>query len=288
MRNCRCRKNVFLPQLRKQRRCNKKTTPITSLIQIEEPLKSKLIEFLQAPSKRIRPLVTILYLRAYNINVTQRHYKLLTAVELMHNASLIHDDIIDESKIRRNNKTLNFEFDNKLAVISGDYILSKALFYLSEIKSPETIDIFAQTLSQMCEGETFQYFNKFEIPTLENYLKKTEQKTAKLFQSVLESAILISKKELFHNASEFGKNFGTAFQIRDDLINVKTLQTDITDGIYTAPVIFAGNTQNLQNGIEKTYCLLDKYIEKAKQNLPAENNKYKHALEELLELLRYE
>ena len=167
---------------------------ITSLIQIEEPLKSKLIEFLQAPSKRIRPLVTILYLRACNINVTQRHYKLLTAVELMHNASLIHDDIIDESKTRRNNKTLNFEFDNKLAVISGDYILSKALYYLSEIKSPETIDIFAQTLSQMCEGETFQYFNKFEIPTLENYLKKTEQKTAKLFQSAIESAILISKK----------------------------------------------------------------------------------------------
>lgn len=261
---------------------------ITSLIQIEEPLKSKLIEFLQAPSKRIRPLVTILYLRACNINVTQRHYKLLTAVELMHNASLIHDDIIDESKTRRNIKTLNFEFDNKLAVISGDYILSKALFYLSEIKSPETIDIFAQTLSQMCEGETFQYFNKFEIPTLENYLKKTEQKTAKLFQSALESAILISKKELFHNASEFGKNFGTAFQIRDDLINAKTLQTDIIDGIYTAPVIFAGNTQNIQSGIEKTYCLLDKYIEKAKQSLSTENNKYKHALEELLELLRYE
>lgn len=258
---------------------------LISFININEPLKTKLVNFLTAPSKRIRPLLTFLYLRAYNIEVTERHYTLLTAIELVHNASLIHDDIIDESKTRRCEKTLNCEFDNKLAVIAGDYILSEALKKISLLNSSETIDMFAQTLADMCEGETFQYFNKFKIPTLDEYLKKTEQKTAKLFQTALEASALISDSKSAKQAAEFGKNFGIAFQIRDDLINVKTLQADISDGIYTAPVIFSNSTSVSQSGIEKTNCLLNNYINNAKQLLQnVENNKYKEALIELLEL----
>lgn len=260
---------------------------LITLININEPLNSKLTEFLSTPSKRIRPLLSILYLRSNNIELNQAHYKLLSAVELMHNASLIHDDIIDDSKTRRSKKTLNFEFDSKLAVISGDYILSKALQYLGTLDSIEIINIFAQTLSQMCEGETFQYFNKFEIPSIENYLKKTEQKTAKLFQASLETSVLISNRELFSQASELGKNFGIAFQIRDDLINIKTGKTDIFDGIYTAPVIFSKNPSNPECGIEKTYCLLNNYVDKAFNCIKdIDDNKYKKALIELLELIR--
>lgn len=258
---------------------------LTAFININEPLKTKLINFLTAPSKRIRPLLTFLYLRANNIEITDNHYTLLTAIELVHNASLIHDDIIDGSKTRRCEKTLNCEFDNKLAVIAGDYILSTALKKISVLNSPETIDMFAQTLADMCEGETFQYFNKYKIPSLEDYLKKTEQKTAKLFQTALEASVLISKSGNRNNASELGRNFGIAFQIRDDLINVKTLQSDISDGIYTAPVIFSDSTSATESGIEKTYCLLNNYINTSKKLLEkTENNKYKKALTELLEL----
>ena len=136
---------------------------LISFIDISEPLKTKLIDFLTAPSKRIRPVLTFLYLRANNIEITDKHYNLLTAVELVHNASLIHDDIIDMSKARRNKKTLNFEFDNKLAVIAGDYILSEALKKISLLCSSEITDLFAGTLEQMCKGETFQYFSKYKI-----------------------------------------------------------------------------------------------------------------------------
>lgn len=258
---------------------------LTAFININEPLKTKLVNFLTAPSKRIRPLLTFLYLRANDIEITENHYTLLTAVELVHNASLIHDDIIDESKTRRCEKTLNCEFDNKLAVIAGDYILSEALKKISLLNSSEIIDMFAQTLADMCEGETFQYFNKFKIPALDDYLKKTEQKTAKLFQTALEASALISNTKSRKQAVEFGKNFGIAFQIRDDLINVKTLQADISDGIYTAPVIFSNSTSVSQSGIEKTNCLLNNYINNSKQLLQnVENNKYKEALIELLEL----
>ena len=263
---------------------------LISLIDIKETkLQNELINFLTSPSKRIRSVVTILYLKANDITLTQQHYKLLAAVELMHNASLIHDDIIDESKKRRNQETLNSKFGNKMAVISGDYILSKALKYLSELNSAETIAIFADTLSFMCEGETFQYFHKFEIPNLENYIKKTEQKTAKLFQSVLETALIISKISPSMQASEFGKNFGIAFQIRDDIINIKTTKTDINDGIYNAPLIFATNKNDLKSGVEKTYCLLNTYVDKAKNNLDIlQDNRYKQLLIELLGLLENE
>lgn len=260
---------------------------IISFINIDEPLKSKLINFLLSPSKRIRPLLIFLFLRANNIPVQEKHYTLACAIELVHNASLIHDDIIDECKTRRCEKTLNCEFDNKLAVIAGDYILSEALKKISTLDFPETIDMFAQTLKNMCEGETFQYFNKFKIPSLENYLKKTEQKTAKLFQTAVETAVMISDLTLRTQASEFGKNFGIAFQIRDDLINVKTSRTDISDGIYNAPVIYSGSVDNLTDGVEKTLCLMNNYIDKAHITLEnVENNKYKQALTELLELYR--
>lgn len=258
---------------------------LISFINLDEPLKSKLIEFLTSPSKRIRPLLMFLFLRANNIEINERHYTLATAVELVHNASLIHDDIIDNSKVRRTIKTLNFEFDNKLAVIAGDYLLSIALHKISLLNSPETIDMFANTLSMMCDGETFQYFNKYKIPTLENYIKKSEQKTAKLFETALKSSFLISNSDIADKAEDFGKNFGIAFQIHDDLINAKTSQSDISDGIYTAPIIYSNSIDNLSSGIEKTFCLLNNYIDRAKQNLQEiENNKYKQALLELLEI----
>ena len=97
---------------------------MASSIQVAEPLKSHIIQFLKAPSKRIRPLLPILYTKATGKDLTGKQLELLTIVELVHNASLIHDDIIDESELRRGQKTTCEEFDNKLAVIAGDYILS--------------------------------------------------------------------------------------------------------------------------------------------------------------------
>lgn len=260
---------------------------LTSDINIQEPLNTKLSNILNAPSKHIRPLISFLYLKALGLNIDEKQIILQTAIELVHNASLIHDDVIDDSEIRRNIKTINKDFDNKLAVISGDYILSIALNYIAKLNSIKIVEMFAETLSFMTKGEINQQFSKFQIPTIGDYIKKTEQKTAKLFETAICGSLLLANSN--ENALVFAKNFGIAFQIRDDIINIKTSKTDIKDGIYTAPIIYAGNTENYTNGIEKSQILLNNYIENAYQAIKhIEENKYKIAIIELLGLLKNE
>lgn len=260
---------------------------LTADINIQEPLKTKLSNILNAPSKHIRPLISFLYLKAIDLNIDQKQILFQTAIELVHNASLIHDDVIDNSDIRRNSKTINNEFDNKLAVISGDYILSIALHKISKLNSPQIIEMFAETLSFMTNGEINQQFSKFKIPTIGDYIKKTEQKTAKLFETAICGSLILANSN--EKASDFAKNFGIAFQIRDDIINIKTTKTDIKDGIYTAPIIYTGNIENYQNGIEKSHTLLNNYIDNAYQAINhIEENKYKIAIKELLGLLKNE
>lgn len=258
-------------------------------INVKEPLQSSLKNFLMLPSKHIRSLLAFLYLKANNIEINENQIELQTAIELVHNASLIHDDIIDNSNLRRNHKTLNNEFDNKLAVISGDYLLSAALKKINALRSFELIELFSSTLENMSNGEINQYFSKFQLTSIEEYIRKSQQKTASLFCTAIEGAAIVSGCLDKETAREFSLNFGTAFQIRDDLINAKTTKTDISDGIYTAPVILGHSPEDITSGIEKTLKLLNNYIctsVNAIKNI--EENKYKLAILELLELLKNE
>lgn len=260
---------------------------LTCGVDIQEPLKSKLFELLNAPSKHIRPLVSFLYLKSLGLNIDEKQIMLQTVIELVHNASLIHDDVIDESSIRRNTQTLNSKFGNKLAVISGDYLLSTALHRLAKLNSIPLIEMFSDTLACMSHGEIKQQFTKYKIPTIEEYLDKTAEKTAKLFETAVCGSLLLSNSS--ENGKEFAESFGIAFQIRDDLINIQTTKTDLNDGIYTAPVIYAGCTENYTDGIEKTRSLLNNYIDNAFRTINhIEDNKYKTALTELLGLIRNE
>ena len=264
---------------------------LISDINIQEPLKTKIFDILNAPSKHIRPLVSFLYLRAVGADIDKEQILYQTAIELVHNASLIHDDIIDNSEIRRKIKTLNSEFDSKLAVISGDYLLSFAIRKVLKIGIPRLTEIFCETLEIMVKGEINQYFGRNKIPKIEEYLKKSEQKTAKLFEAALEGAMIInSQSEQGKKSSkDFAKNFGIAFQIRDDLINCMTSKSDIKDGVYTAPVIYSNSTTITVEGIEKTKILLNNYLDLALNSLEdIKENKYKSALIGLVELLRDE
>lgn len=284
---------------------------LTNGIELQEPLKSKVFEVLYAPSKHIRPLVSILLLKANGFEINRNQILYQSAIELVHNASLIHDDIIDESLLRRNVKTLNSAFDNKLAVIAGDYLLSKALDKVIEIGSLELVKMFSETLAVMTQGEVVQQFSKFQIPSIDDYIEKSYKKTAKLFETAVCGSFLVKlshrplwEREEFlseqcelrnsgegslFDYKEFAKNFGIAFQIRDDLINCKTSKSDIKDGIYTAPVIFSGGIEFTDEGIEKTKVLLNNYIDNAMRNIEnIQENEYKIALKELLGLLKYE
>lgn len=267
-----------------------------SSIQTAEPLKSSIIRFLTAPSKRVRPVLSILYTKACEKEITDKQLELLTVIELVHNASLIHDDIIDESKYRRGNKTICEEFDNKLAVIAGDYILSIAMEKIAQFNSMEILQKFALTLNKMCNGEINQNFNRFKIGTIEEYIEKSKNKTAQLFETTLVcSAILNGEKADIDKISKLGINTGIAFQIRDDIINLtKTDPTkpsinDISEGIYNAPIIYSQSIENYSSGIEKTKTLLNNYIQEAVEQInDLPENKYKKVLKEFLELLKYE
>ena len=266
---------------------------ILDAVSPREELKTPLLNFLNSPSKRIRPVLAMLYLKALEFEISEDIVKLLSAVEIIHNASLVHDDIIDDSEFRRGDKTLSQRFGNKLGVIAGDYLLSLAMGIISNLGDVEILREFSATLKQMCLGEINQNFDLFKIGTIENYIEKSQNKTAYLFKSAIVSPLILSKKseEIIERASDFALNFGVAFQIRDDLINItksdhsKPYGNDIAEGIYNAPVIYAGGVENLPVGIEKTRILLNNYVEKALLSLEKlPNNDYKTLLVNLTEL----
>ena len=250
---------------------------------------SDLEKFLKSPSKRIRSVLALLYLRAIGVDVGENQLELLMIVELIHNASLIHDDVIDEEKIRRSQKNINSKFGNKMAIISGDYLLSVVMEKLTRLGKLELFEIFSKTIKEMCEGEILQYSNLYKIPTLEDYLKKTYQKTGSLFEACVLGCVMLSISQEVENAKEFSKNFGIAFQIRDDIENILKGGNDIKEGVYNAPIIFSGSIDNPVAGIEKSKVLLNNYLDIAQKCLCGmDESEYKSALKKLLELLKYD
>ena len=245
--------------------------------------------------KLIRPVLIFLFTRAAGIVPAKPHYRLAFCDEMLHNASLIHDDIIDDAKTRRNVSTLNSRFDSRFAVIAGDYLLAKAIEALSDLKNSEIIKIHADCIRMLISGETKQYFSRYDALSLSDYIKKSENKTAALFQAALKSVSVLNKTP---DLSEFAKNFGIAFQIHNDLKNfeqTRELSDDIKNGIYTAPVLFYlekfNNIDDLPNCadravfVEKTKLLIKEFTDRAIENISTiGDNQYKEAIINLCNL----
>ena len=164
-------------------------------VKTREPLESHIVDFLNAPSKRIRLVLGILFLLSNDCEITDSQLELLCAIELVHSASLIHDDIIDEGDLRRGKKSIYKEFGNKLGVISGDYLLSLAMEKISNLENSHILKIFSKTLKQMCIGEINQNFDRYKIGTIEDYIEKSKNKTAFLFETTLLCCAILSKKD---------------------------------------------------------------------------------------------
>lgn len=260
-----------------------------NMLSQEEWFGKKLRQFLDSPSKHIRAVVSFLYLKAYSIDIDERQILFQSIIEFIHNGSLIHDDVIDNSEIRRGKKSFNADFGEHLSVIAGDYVLSYALKHIYELKSFEILKLLADTLEKMCEGEVFQYNSRYKLPTIEEYIEKSYNKTGALFESAICGAELLAKQKINGYTKEFARNFGIAFQIKNDIKNVmqKSSDSDINNGIYTAAMIYAGAVENLSEGIEKAKILLDTYISRAELQLTfMPENIYKQAIIGLLEILR--
>lgn len=252
--------------------------------------------FIFAKSKKLRPKLILLFAKAINDNITEEIYNLAICTELLHNSTLVHDDIVDNAQKRRGNLSLNQKLGNNLSVLAGDYLLSLSMIFLAKCKNIECLDIFANSIKKMCEGEINQHFTLGKIPKLDEYIEKSQNKTAELFKASLISTNLLLGKET-KTAENFATNFGIAFQIRDDLLNIletdisKPALSDIHNKIFTAPVIFLEkNIENLSTEEiikelktekikQKTIELIKKYATLAIASLDdIKDNQYKEEL----------
>jgi octaprenyl-diphosphate synthase len=199
--------------------------------------------------KRLRPMLTISCAKMLKIR-NKNHIKLAAAVELLHTATLLHDDVVDESVYRRGEKTSHTLWDNKSSILVGDFLLGKAFQLMVETNSIECLNILSKAAAIIAEGEVLQLVETNNINIKEtNYIKIIESKTAALFSSACEVGGVVSganksqKKKLFN----FGKNLGTAFQLTDDALDYegssskmgKSNGDDFYDGKITLPVILA-------------------------------------------------
>ncbi len=275
---------------------------ITKIISDNENLIAQDIsDYINAKSKKIRPTLIFLFAKAMGIEITEQIYHLACSIELIHNSTLIHDDIIDNADTRRGRISLNYKLGNNLSVLAGDILLSIALRELIKCNNIELIELYAKSLYLMCKGEINQNFEINKIPTLEEYIKKTEYKTSELFKVSLISLCFIKNLKEKDEIYAFAKNFGIAFQIKDDLLNIlktdktKPIMSDIYNGIYTAPVIYLnddkGNVEEMNKEeiiknllskkeyIEKTIELIKEYANRAIEAIKfIEDNEYKREI----------
>lgn len=267
--------------------------------------------------KRLRPAFTILS-AGFGKQRSEKIYDAAAGIEILHMATLVHDDIIDESGIRRGNPTANSLYGDKMAVYMGDYLLTRAVMLLSRSLPENRLEKIAKGIKSICEAEVEQFFSRFNLDiSLFTYLKRIGRKTSALFAfSCGEGAFLSDcEKNLQRNLIKFGFYYGMAFQMYDDILNLigdvketgKPKGNDIQEGVITIPFIlalrksavFAENAGRVLSnkqlnctvikkiideiinlgGIEETRVWIERYLQKARAMLePLPNIREKEIL----------
>ena len=195
-----------------------------ALREISANFPDDLVKFVCAPaSKKLRPRLIFAVLEALELPVASRQMKIALAVEILHSATLIHDDIIDESPTRRGELSFYEKYGAKKSVILGDYLLSIVMKLLVQINSMRVLEIFSDNILKICEGE-------FMSPSDENYVEKITKKTALLFVCAVSSSLEVAnvENEKRKNLEDFALNYGIAFQIKDDIDDCER------DGVYAS------------------------------------------------------
>ncbi len=199
--------------------------------------------------KRLRPALVLLAADAFGATGTAKH-ELAAVIEFIHTATLLHDDVVDESSLRRGRKTANAEFGNAASVLVGDFLYSRAFQMIVEAGSLRIMKVLADATNVIAEGEVLQLLNVHDADTdEENYLRVIRYKTAKLFEAATQvGAILGNAAPAVELAlAEYGMHLGTAFQLIDDVLDYsgdlhetgKNLGDDLAEGKPTLPLIYA-------------------------------------------------
>ena len=216
--------------------------------------------------KRMRPLLSILAARAIDYQ-GEAHLKLAAIIEFIHTASLLHDDVVDESMLRRGRETANALFGNSASVLVGDFLYTRSFQMMTELGSMKVLEMLADATNVLAEGEVLQLMNCNDPDTSEaSYMRVIYCKTAKLFEAAtrLAGVLADSPIEIQTALANYGKYLGTAFQLTDDLLDYtadteelgKNIGDDLAEGKPTLPLIYA-----IANGTEKEQALIRKAVE---------------------------
>lgn len=221
------------------------------------------LHLLQAGGKRIRPAFVLLAGKFghYNIHAIK---DVAVALELIHMASLVHDDVIDDADLRRGKPTIKSKWDNRFAMYSGDYIFAKALELMTNVDNPAAHKILAKTIVELCIGEIEQIKDKYRFDqNLRTYLLRIKRKTALLIATSCQlGAVAAGVEESIHRKLyQFGYYVGMSYQIMDDVLDFtgtekelgKPAGGDLLQGNITLPVLYALENKHLRTEIEKVH-----------------------------------
>ncbi len=199
--------------------------------------------------KRLRPVLLLLSARAFGYTGTQ-HVALAGIIEFIHTATLLHDDVVDASALRRGQETANVIWGNEASVLVGDFLYSRAFEMMVEVGDMRVMEILAHATNMIAEGEVLQLLNCHNADTSEeNYLQVIRYKTAKLFQAAAQLGAVLSRQSAHveQAMAHYGMHLGTAFQLVDDVLDYsasseemgKNIGDDLSEGKPTLPLIHA-------------------------------------------------
>lgn len=199
--------------------------------------------------KRLRPLLTVLAARALDVK-NEEHHTLAAIIEFIHTATLLHDDVVDESTMRRGRETANAVFGNQASVLVGDFLYSRAFQMMVSLKRMRVMDILSDATNRIAQGEVMQLMNCNDPNTTEaSYLEVIYSKTARLFEAATQLAAILTDQntEIESAMQAYGKHLGTAFQLIDDVLDYtaeaddmgKNAGDDLAEGKPTLPLLHA-------------------------------------------------
>jgi len=297
---------------------------LVQLVGAKNPVLAKAAEYLfKAGGKHLRPALVMLASRATALGgePTTRHRRLAEITEMIHTASLVHDDVIDRATLRRKQPTVNALFGDKAAVLAGDFLFAKSSIYLARLRNLEVVELLSTIIDHFAEGEIRQMQQVFDPDlTFEDYLTKNFYKTGSLIANSCRAAAVLSEapEPICEGLYDYGRHLGTAFQLVDDLLDFtasaevlgKPVASDLASGHLTAPTLFAleeypdlrsmfesqfeepGSFEQAldliyrSKGIERTRALALTYAQRSRQALePLSPTPARHALLEVTDFV---
>ena len=204
---------------------------------------------ISAGGKRVRPMLVLLFAQALGFHGPER-FELAAAVEFIHTATLLHDDVVDESQLRRGRGTANARFGNAASVLVGDFLYSRAFQMMVSVNRMRVLDVLADATNVIAEGEVLQLMNMHDPDlAVDDYLRVIRSKTAKLFEASARLGALLAEApaEIETACADYGRALGTAFQLIDDLLDYegataslgKNIGDDLREGKPTLPLLVA-------------------------------------------------